>query len=112
MHLKMYTATAALILLFNAGLACADTDNPDECENLDAVAEASMQARQAGVPMAKVYKIAGTTDKAVSGTIKMVVEAAYTFPKYSSEAAQREAVTSFRDVMFQACLKERKKQGR
>ncbi|WP_077045246.1 hypothetical protein [Pseudomonas sp. KK4] len=84
-------------------------EKPDECEQMDGMAETVMHARQSGVPMAKLYKIAVKDDGYVSRIYKMLIDGAYKENRFSSPEYQAKAVTDYRNIIFQACVSNRDK---
>lgn len=101
------------IFLFCAYLATPTiaADKADECEEMDAMAESVMNARQAGVPMSKLYKIGVKGNDYASNIYKMIVDGAYKETRFSSPEYQEKAVTDYRNLIFQACINQRDKKS-
>lgn len=88
----------------------------EDCKRIESSAELVMQARQAGVPLSKIWKVAEeTNDDYLESMYKMLAKNAYDIPQYSTDAMKNRATVDFQNTFFSACIanveKHRKKQS-
>lgn len=101
----------ALMLLLYLPLA-AYADAVDEwqkvCESVSTFAETLMKARQNGVPMAEMMRIAESSPAAAKSAKTMTV-AAYERNRWNTEENKRREIENFRDENYLACIQAKKK---
>lgn len=102
--MRAYGLLLALPALISAQAFGAD--KVAECEQMDSMAESVMKARQNGIPMSKLYKIAVKGDDYTSAIYKMLIDGAYKETRFGSPEYQEKAVVDFRDLIFQACINQ------
>ena len=78
-----------------------------ECSSLAELAQKIMEARQVGVPMAKVFQVVGDNQ-----LYRAIVVAAYEQPAFMVEDIQQKAIRDFYDNWFLACIKSMSRQKR
>ncbi len=92
-----------ITLLFTLGLLFAG--DYKYCKEMAGLAKSTMQLRQQGVPMVKLYEL---NEKLEDGPFKemmdLMVNQAYAEPRYSSDKYQQRAVTEFENEWFRACM--------
>lgn len=99
-----------LIVLF-AG--CAKKTEPVDqtavkkyCESLDALSSSAMSARQKGLALANVLKVADTVDGSEDqkNYVQEIIKQAFGETRYSSPEYQEKAITDFRNKIYLDCL--------
>ncbi|MEM9967584.1 MAG: hypothetical protein AAF755_05730 [Pseudomonadota bacterium] len=74
------------------------------CEQAGNIAEVIMMARQEGVPLSQVVKIAKESFNEEKAVVDMAV-LAYEQPRYSSAAVKQQTIQDFRNNVELACYK-------
>jgi hypothetical protein len=104
--MKTFVKSILGVFIVLSFIGC-NTARAFDCSEIAGMAEGVMGARQAGVPMAKVYKAIGE-DKFSSPVVNLhraFVRAAYGVPRYSTEHMQEQAKSDFGSDAFMACIK-------
>lgn len=78
------------------------------CKSQEELAEAIMEARQIGRPMSSVMDTVRKQDT-ISKMAILLVQMAYDSPRYSTQKAQKRAITEFSNEHYAACLKAESK---
>lgn len=95
MNIKTTIAAA----LFAIGATAAQAEEIiDGCAVVGDTAQAIMDARQSGVPMSQMMKIAGTNEAA-----RFMVTEAYGTPRFSTDSIVAEVIQDFRNDMEAIC---------
>lgn len=74
------------------------------CEAVSSLARSTMNARQAGVPMADIYENGQDESAAVEGVRKSLIRIAYDRPRFSTERYKVEAAEDFASEVFRRCV--------
>lgn len=98
----MKTLILAAALTFTSATTFAESF----CETIGKLAYATMDARQAGVPLMKLLELPTATELGKS----MAMEA-YESPRFHSESMQERAKTEFQTKWELLCVKARAKKG-
>ena len=77
------------------------SDSPQAfCKSLSIAAEATMKARQNGIPMSEAMELAGDNE-----LIKAMVADAYNQNSYTSEKVKEQVIRDFTDRVYSTCWK-------
>lgn len=104
-----YVITVIILFVFTL-LVQADEEEPNYCLSIESTAGTIMEARQVGVPMAKVMKHThpktgdDKIDEGVEKIMKAMVMDAYKRPRFSSKEYQQNAILDFRNEWYLSCL--------
>ncbi|MNQ96116.1 hypothetical protein D3C85_1117070 [compost metagenome] len=90
---------------FAIAQAAPSNTSMDECKRIEESAQIVMEARQAGAPMSKIWKVAENThDDYLEAMFKMLVKSAYEVPRFETDAMKKRATVDFQDTYFSACI--------
>ena len=81
-----------------------------DCTSIAELAGAVMGARQAGVPMDKMYNLP-SDDAAVQRLARILITGAFEIPMMMTKSNKERVTTDFRNQAFAACLKSHKGVG-
>lgn len=101
----MKIASIALVLAVLASPSMAEARTP--CETISGLAGTIMEARQSGVPMAKLMEHAakaGTLN--ARRTAEGLIMTAYGQPRYQTPSIVQREIEDFRDEAHLACLRK------
>ncbi len=109
--MKKVIKLISIVFLATSVAAQAEEPTPIEaCGNLEAMAADIMEGRQEGQTMANQYErliVGNDTNESAKKMFLGLLKAAYQVPNYEpSEIMQRNAVDSFRNQIFQACMEK------
>ncbi len=101
-------AVLALALLAGSAFAGEQGDSFAFCKSIAAdTAEAIMEVRQGGLPLADVLEVYGKSEiEAVRSIGRTLAIEAYSRPRFNTYEYQRKAVAEFRDEVHVQCLRE------
>ena len=74
------------------------------CESVSSLARSTMNARQAGVPMAEIYENGEDEAPEVENIRKSLIRIAYDRPRFSTERYKVEAAEDFASEVFRRCV--------
>ncbi len=100
--MKTIATIAAAAVLFAAP---AFADNLKRCEAIGNIAKYVMEQRQANVPMQDLLKHARQRAPQGYSFFQTVAVRAYERPRYRTEEYQKNAITDFQNLYFNACMK-------
>ena len=103
-HPKYVLTTVFAALILACGNAFAETDY---CKQVHGLAKIIMEARQAGVALPEMIKIAMSNEnsEAMRSLNKTLTLAAYEEPQYSTEKMKAKTVTKFANTISLECYK-------
>lgn len=88
------------------------TDYEEFCTEQSILAGHIMQARQNNIPIIDLKKTRNDkatndnpVDEFVTSVTNAIIDAAYTFPRYSTEENQKNAIVDFQNMIYLECKK-------
>lgn len=97
--MKKIILALTLAALSTSALAAEPVPMKETCSSIAEVARVTMLARQSGVPLRSMMKIAA--DK----TIEDIVTEAYGHPAYRTSEVQEKTIQDFEDTWYLRCIK-------
>ncbi|MCL5767342.1 hypothetical protein [Acinetobacter sp. ANC5681] len=94
-------------------VGCSKNQNPVDqasgkkyCESLDSLSTSAMTARQKGVALIEVLKMADTVEGAEDQKkyVQIIIKQAFAETRYSSPEYQAKAITDFRNKIYLDCI--------
>jgi hypothetical protein len=104
---RSFTALAVMFISLSAHSADVSKDGLEECARVENSAKAVMKARQGGLPISELHKMAeeaGKQNEYVGGLYKTLIEQAYAIPQYSDEATREKTIFEFHKNFYGACV--------
>lgn len=97
--MKMHIVSALVAIMIAAPAAATD-EGQATCDEISALAEAIMTARQSGVSLGQAMSIADG-----NGGVEEMVIKAWEIPRYSTAQVQRREIEDFRDQWHLVCVR-------
>ena len=102
--MKYWSLVAIILASPTIAIAGAPSkEKMEHCTGLSNNAKGIMEARQKGVPMAKLMTI-DSKDKAYNDILAEMVKGAFKVSKYTTDSYQKQAAQDFADQWFAACI--------
>lgn len=96
------------VIAFSFSCLAAEPDHLSTCTQLAALGKKVMQARQSGVAMADMVKLAHESDQVLRPIFVEMTKLAYDQPAYHTEQMKDRAISDFHDFNFKLCYGQAK----
>lgn len=95
-----------LLSLALTGTARGSSIADELCPNIAELASNVMSARHRGVTMDRLYAatIENMNDQAAIDMTRLIIQDAFSTPRYSTERAREQSITEFRSKWFRLCI--------
>lgn len=94
------------VMVFSFSCLAAEPDHLSTCTQLAALGKQVMQARQNGVAMADMVKLAHESDPVLRPMFLEMTKMAYDHPAYHTERMKARAIGEFHDLNFKLCYSQ------
>jgi len=94
------------VISFSFSCLATEPDHLSTCTQLAALGKQVMQARQNGVAMADMVKLAHESDPLLRPMFVEMTKLAYDQPAYHTERMKARAISEFHDFNFKLCYEQ------